>query len=156
MYNSFSDVADAICLPRADVLSARDRLVERGWIGLGFDTWALAWRTPFAPQHRGYIYAIEFSGGVTKVGRTASPRKRLRTHARDAARFSITLTRAWVSAELDGTPRIESGLLLALRKSCKRSGGNEYFVGAMDQAVDLCDGLPCDVFGTIEEVCPCI
>jgi len=47
---------------------------------------------------QGYIYVIEFSLCVVKVGKTNSPRIRTKIHERDVSRYGGTITRAWLSS----------------------------------------------------------
>ena len=45
---------------------------------------------------RHYIYVVEFSNGVVKVGKTVSGVDgRFRAHQRDAERFDLTISRRW-------------------------------------------------------------
>lgn len=44
------------------------------------------------PHYREFIYVVEFSSGVVKVGKTVSQIEgRIRAHQRDAERFNLTL-----------------------------------------------------------------
>lgn len=44
------------------------------------------------PHYREYIYVVEFSSGVVKVGKTVSQIEgRIRAHQRDAERFNLTI-----------------------------------------------------------------
>jgi len=45
----------------------------------------------------GYVYAIGFSNGDVKVGRTQHIRTRLRTHKRSARRAGLAVADCWVS-----------------------------------------------------------
>lgn len=45
----------------------------------------------------GYVYVVEFSSGAVKVGHTTDPATRANAHRIDAARYGLTITRAWLS-----------------------------------------------------------
>ncbi|MCW2901184.1 MAG: putative DNA-binding protein [Streptosporangiaceae bacterium] len=62
---------------------------------------------------QGYIYVIEFSFGVVKVGKTNSPRLRIRAHERDVGRFGGSIARAWLSFAHHGYSSSESELIRA-------------------------------------------
>jgi hypothetical protein len=45
----------------------------------------------------GYVYVLEFSTGVVKVGRTRNPQQRAAKVAAEAGSFGVRLTRWWLS-----------------------------------------------------------
>ncbi|MER7280457.1 GIY-YIG nuclease family protein [Dactylosporangium sp. NPDC000244] len=69
-------------------LRAREGLVE---------SCELALDLPPSLDGEGYLYVIEFSTGVIKVGQTADPRRRLPEHRRDADAFKVAIVNFWIS-----------------------------------------------------------
>jgi len=55
------------------------------------------------PEHRrsngydGYVYVLEFSTGIVKIGKTRNPRARIATHVEDAKKFGATVDQLWLS-----------------------------------------------------------
>jgi DNA-binding CsgD family transcriptional regulator len=62
---------------------------------------------------QGYIYVLEFSLGVVKVGKTNSPRLRMKNHQRDVGRFGGAIARAWLSSAHHAYALSESQLIRA-------------------------------------------
>lgn len=46
----------------------------------------------------GYLYVVEFSTGVVKVGQTMDPRRRMAEHRRDADTFKVAIVNFWISS----------------------------------------------------------
>lgn len=95
----------------------------------------MSWYTDLiAPERRprrdDYTYAIEFSDGVVKVGRTIDPAARFKTHHREARRLGVRATR-WCLSVGGPNARPDERLLIAF---CKErwplAQGLEYFAGA--------------------------
>ncbi|MGY1672177.1 hypothetical protein [Geodermatophilus sp. SYSU D00710] len=75
----------------------------------------------------GYLYVIEFSLGVVKVGETNTPQARASFHERDVARFGGTMTRWWLSDLHLNYRENEAELIAAGRRLGRLLGGSEYF-----------------------------
>ncbi len=74
------------------------------------------------------IYAILFSNGVTKVGRTSDTRTRIDHHYYDAARFGVRVVHVWVSWPHSSAVSNELALMaFAHEHSRGVVAGNEYF-----------------------------
>lgn len=90
----------------------------------------------------GYVYAIEFSMGVVKVGCTNNPWARLWQHGQAVARFRGTITRAWFSSAHRSWQENERILLETAAKTGERINGSEYFSGGdFDAVLDASGGL---------------
>lgn len=74
----------------------------------------------------GDIYVIEFSDGITKVGRAANALERISHHVREASRHGVTIERTYVVAGVKGFKLVETVVLSKLPRA-KLVGGNEYF-----------------------------
>jgi hypothetical protein len=78
---------------------------------------------------RGFLYVIEFSTGLVKVGRSAQPHARIRSHETSAACHGVRIERQWISEEHSNMEGSESKLIW----SCERGSdgravtGREYF-----------------------------
>jgi hypothetical protein len=90
-----------------------------------------------------YIYVIEFTSGVVKVGRTNTPQKRLAKHARTAQSHGVTISRSWFSTPHTGYGKNEMALIAFCAERWDISGGREYF-GAADyeEIVQYANTLP--------------
>ena len=88
---------------------------------------------------QGYIYVIEFSLGVIKVGKTNSPRSRIKSHGRDVGRFGGSITRAWLSTAHHGYDLSETELIRAISKlGTQLVESTEYFRGCpFDEVVHV-------------------
>ncbi|MEN6544521.1 MAG: hypothetical protein ABFE07_00595 [Armatimonadia bacterium] len=64
--------------------------------------------------HGGYIYILELSTGLVKVGKTRSPRDRIKSHLDSAARFGASITNFWISDQHDNFSDNEAALIAAL------------------------------------------
>lgn len=82
------------------------------------------------PQHknndgtRGYLYVIEYSTGVVKVGRTTSPRQRIRSQTYVAAKLGVEPVSVWLSDYHENYKANEEALLTSLGAPMR---GVEYF-----------------------------
>lgn len=94
----------------------------------------------------GYIYVIEYSTGVVKVGRTVDPATRFKHHRQFAEVFDAVFTRTWLSP-LHGNYKANEVLLLGHAKQLStRMVVKEYFHGVdFDQLVALADSFAIDV-----------
>lgn len=77
----------------------------------------------------GHIYVAEFDQGTIKVGMSVDPRARLRTHALDAARFQISITRRWISLSHADAAASEKALIRWCAARASAAGGREWFSG---------------------------
>lgn len=92
------------------------------------------------PQHRrtrsavpgGYVYAVEFSTGIIKVGRTNRPRVRVADHLRDAQKFGGSIEQLWLSVEHVNYIDNERSLIQNLGRA---HSGYEYYSGLDFNAV---------------------
>jgi hypothetical protein len=91
----------------------------------------------------GYLYVLEFSMGVVKVGKTHNPRGRVIAHSRDVARFDATLTRWWLSELHREYHANERTLIDAGARIGRPLGSGEYLADASyDALVALAERLP--------------
>lgn len=74
----------------------------------------------------GYLYAIEFTGNVLKVGYSAHPERRLREHRGTAAVWSQVEVRHVVSKHFDNA-RAAEGYLIEAAKFFGVRINNEWF-----------------------------
>jgi hypothetical protein len=119
-------------------------LTNSGWIRWDRDGWMLAWRTPFSiSEDSGFVYAIEFTNGTVKIGKTSSPKRRFLEHDRSAARFGVSAKRRWCTIRHDGYDTTEREVLRLVSCSFACLTGREYFhaSGAFDLAVRTTDRL---------------
>lgn len=99
---------------------------------------------PFAPEgvetstveFGGYLYIIEFSTGLLKVGKTRNPAKRLDQHRHHAEAFGLSITRYWVSEAHDNYGENELRLISDMHEIGGVSNLVEYFSGVtLEEAV---------------------
>lgn len=91
----------------------------------------------------GYVYVIEFSNGIVKVGRSQDIVSRLRAHGSAARNFGIEVTRRWESPCHLGWQQNED----ALKRLTSELGGEpltaEFFSGVdFDALVEKARELP--------------
>ena len=79
----------------------------------------LEMRRTFDPGH---LYVVEFAAGILKVGKSASPDRRLEQHAKAGL-----VRRTWVSAHHLGISRTEREVLAWCTEYGQLHGGREYF-----------------------------
>lgn len=60
----------------------------------------------------GYLYVIEFSTGVIKVGQTRDPQRRLGEHRRSAGAFGVSITQFWLSPPHANYLETEAALII--------------------------------------------
>ena len=71
------------------------------------------------PEHRrsygrdGYVYVLEFSTGIVKVGKTRNPRARIATHIEDARKFGASIKCLWLSVQHENYSDNERAVLRA-------------------------------------------
>lgn len=80
-------------------------------------------------RYVGYVYVIEMSNGITKVGRTANPSKRMEQHLRQAGPFELKIARLWLSIAHRDPVQTEKLLLGYGRQHAASQVLDEYFKG---------------------------
>jgi hypothetical protein len=83
----------------------------------------------------GYLYVVEFSTGVLKVGKTVTPRTRIRAHIHGAAPYGVQVTNMWVSEEHENADATEIQLIYSFSRSRVGPVGVEYFRMPFREAV---------------------
>jgi hypothetical protein len=96
-------------------------------------------------EHKaGYLYVLELTSDLIKVGIAGAPVIRLRTHSYDLRKKGITILRQWVSPKHAEAYPNEDSLIAA----CERLGGihqngREWFTGLrFDDVVTAASALP--------------
>ncbi len=90
----------------------------------------------------GFVYLLELSTDVVKIGSTTSPIKRLRKHRSAAEQFGISLRQAWLSEPTASYASLEAQLCGQARKAGYKTAGREWFRGLrFDEAVELAEQL---------------
>ena len=93
-----------------------------------------------SPGEDGYVYVLEFSTGIVKVGKTRNPRARIATHVDDARKFGATVDQLWLSEWHENYSENER-LLLHVLGAGSVEHGNEYLRVNFSDAVELAKGL---------------
>ncbi|MEU9713942.1 hypothetical protein [Streptomyces sp. NPDC047976] len=84
----------------------------------------------------GWLYIVEFSDGVIKVGRTADARERIKRHGWDARRRGAEIGRWWISVKHSNVDETERVMKQCCLRHWKLFDGDEYFADAdFDMAV---------------------
>lgn len=78
----------------------------------------------------GHLYAIEFSSGTVKVGRSRDLIRRIDTHLAAATVHGATADRIWISEPVDRLDEREKELLAFCAARWKLAAGSEYFCDA--------------------------
>ena len=90
----------------------------------------------------GWLYVVEFTFGVIKVGRTVDPRNRIQRHIKDATRFGGTVSKFWLSSAHPEW-KVNEGQLIVWSYSRGRQTFGEYFADlGFDAAVTYAAALP--------------
>lgn len=87
-----------------------------------------------------YLYVIEFSDGVVKVGQTVRPAERFAEHERDAKKIGCTTRRRWLSFPYMSS-RYEQLLIEFCKVSWPRVQGLEFFDADFDEVVEFATEL---------------
>ena len=96
-----------------------------------------------ANSPEGFLYVLEFSFGVVKVGQTARPKKRASEHDRAASRFGGHAIRWWLSKQHREYLINEVTLIQATRLIGQPTDSAEYFTGCdFDAVVGIASKLP--------------
>jgi len=96
----------------------------------------LAWAEPFPLEERtrtdapGQLYVCLFSNGRIKIGKTATPERRVASHEKNARAFGHSLQCWWASLRVDACGAAEARALALVREIAKPVTGNEWFTGA--------------------------
>lgn len=107
------------------------------------------------PEHRrsngydGYVYVLEFSTGIVKIGKTRNPRARIATHVEDAKKFGATVDQLWLSEWHENYSDNEQALLRAFGGDSV-AHGNEYLRVSFLDAVNVAKGLSLKVLSEQE------
>ncbi|HWB36857.1 MAG TPA: hypothetical protein VHA75_12605 [Rugosimonospora sp.] len=80
-------------------------------------------------QWGGYLYAIEFTDGMVKVGTTSEPIKRIGSHARMGSRFGVGVGRVWISPPHADNFKTEAELVFVASRLASGVRHREYFTG---------------------------
>lgn len=97
---------------------------------------------PILPLHKGsdgqkgYVYIIEFSTGIIKVGRTTSPRQRIKSQLYVASKLGVEAINIWLSGWHENYKTNEVELLSRLGSP---SRGEEYFRDSFSKAVKIAE-----------------
>ncbi len=75
----------------------------------------------------GYLYVVEFSSGVVKVGKTTHPKSRLASHAKHAEIHGAEIRRSWTSQRHHGCSASERELIKFCSARGRRTAGREYY-----------------------------
>lgn len=103
-------------------------------------------------RYAGFVYVIQFTDGWIKVGSSASVRRRMNDHAKDAALRGARIERVFVSSPHDGWRTNETALVEHCNRSASAVHGREYFRGlSFRKAVQKLEGLPQEL-RTVEEI----
>lgn len=79
----------------------------------------------------GYLYVIEATNGVIKVGRTINGDKRIREHRNQMAQWGVEMSRYWVSPLMDNMLDAEYELIRHAANHSPEQLGNESFRGGI-------------------------
>lgn len=102
-----------------------------------------SWREHFRAGAERYVYVVEFTTGVVKVGRTANQTQRVADHGRAAGKHGAAITRSWVSGPHKEYAQNEVALIAFCAERWPLAGGKEYFANADYHAVvEYARGLP--------------
>lgn len=85
----------------------------------------------------GFLYVIELSTGVVKVGRSDRPNHRIIAHAHEAAKYGVHVVRQWVSIEHGDCDASERNAISGCQVVGTLRSGREYFEIGFDQAVAI-------------------
>jgi hypothetical protein len=77
----------------------------------------------------GYLYVLQFSTGLLKVGCTRNPYTRMSNYRTTLTPFDITINECWVSRPHPGYLATELDLIAAASEMASDSRQSEYFLG---------------------------
>lgn len=91
-----------------------------------------------------YVYVLEFTSGVIKVGQTRNPLNRFKEHANAARTHGHAITRSWASLPGIEFHENELALITFCSERWTVTSGREAFDSAdFDTIVEYAQGLPC-------------
>lgn len=90
----------------------------------------------------GYCYALFHSNGKLKLGRTASPRRRMKTHFRKAKQDGLEVEIIAISNIVDDFLISEKEMLLKASNSLPAIGSEEFLCESRGQAAKLINEMP--------------
>lgn len=94
-------------------------------------------------ESSGHVYVILFSSGTVKVGRTRTPRVRLKAHAASARPHGVSVVSQWVSQPHASASANERKMIEHCNDTGSPLNGGEYFAGAdVDRVLAFCATLP--------------
>jgi predicted GIY-YIG superfamily endonuclease len=97
---------------------------------------------PPADFRHGYIYVIEFSNGMVKVGQTTSPASRTRSHSAYAKTLGAAIVQVWFSEEHKDYLASEERLKRAMAAISADRHRDEYFTGVpFEQARGIAEAV---------------
>jgi hypothetical protein len=99
------------------------------------------WPTRDRHSPYGYTYVIEFSSGAVKVGHTTNPAARANSLRVDAARFGLTIIRAWLSAP-HGNHAVNEKAMIGEGRRIGTQLASEYFDCSFHDLVAFASALP--------------
>lgn len=90
-----------------------------------------------------YLYVIEFTDGVVKVGRTGRLNARIKEHRRAAKVIGLGIRNGWIEGDftLSAVVRVERELIAYCADSWPLVQGLEYFAAPFDEVADFADVL---------------
>lgn len=91
---------------------------------------------PAPGKYNGFVYIIEFTGGVVKIGMTTNPVGRITSHAHNARSFGLDVKQVWLSPEHCEYQENERILLASTSLVAEPMHGREFFKG-LDSSVVL-------------------
>lgn len=125
VYRTFNDYVWQVCAVEAGVDVRLDTLGDVDML-------------PCRSDSGGYLYVLELSSRVIKLGMTANPRERLATHIKQAGAFGSRITGAWLSDHHANHKGSEQVALCELAARSTQSFGPERFDGvSFRDAVDI-------------------
>jgi hypothetical protein len=86
-------------------------------------------KLPKDRDFRGYVYVVEYTDGLLKVGRTIRPAARIATHKEHGDSFGNAMVRVWMSPPHVNFAANELTLIRAVEKMASVQRRKEYFVG---------------------------
>lgn len=87
-----------------------------------------------------YLYVLQFSDGVVKVGQTVRPAERFAEHERDAKKIGCTTRQRWLSFPYMSS-RHERMLIAYCKANWPRVQGLEFFEADFDEVVEFATEL---------------
>ena len=97
---------------------------------------------PNTNSNLGYLYILEYSTGVIKVGRSLAKMGRIRYHSEYAKSLDVDVLNTWVSEPVDNLLKKENDLVLWCINNASQRLSAETFKGFhFDQVKDAADQI---------------